>query len=253
MAVGDVAAVYKTTDARAGAWFDGTDDYVDLGDNLDLDGDAKFSVSCWVRTTDTNGEIIAKSTGAAPLWRVQLSSGKPLVRLNDGVNNLSAITPATTVNDGDWHHICATGDLNGNLIIYVDKVAEATTNIAAMGDCSTSGSLVIGRFGDASSNYFGGTISNIKFWNRDLTAAEVGKLFDGTDGIVNGLTHQWLMTDDYNDNIGSVNGTNYGSLRRIYDEEVASALNALRGSANDHFLLSDGPEGQVLMVRIVEA
>ena len=47
--------------------FDGTDDYVDMGNTLDFTNTDAFSISCWFKTTSTATQLmIAKQTNASP-------------------------------------------------------------------------------------------------------------------------------------------------------------------------------------------
>jgi hypothetical protein len=80
----------------------------------------------------------------------------------------------TTVNTGAWFHAAAT--YNGSFVnIYVNGNLESTT--ARTGNI-TSGAKNIGSNSGGSSEYFNGTIGNVKIYNRALSAAEVQQNFN---------------------------------------------------------------------------
>lgn len=80
----------------------------------------------------------------------------------------------TTVNTGAWFHAAAT--YNGSFVnIYVNGNLESTN--ARTGNI-TSGAKNIGSNSGGSSEYFNGTIGNVKIYNRALSAAEVQQNFN---------------------------------------------------------------------------
>lgn len=166
-------STFGIIDGENASGFDGVDNYIDMGDTFDIGSSQDLTISAWIKTK-SEGEIVAKSTGAAPLYRLQVSpANKILVRVNDNIgSNLNAIS-TSTVTDGKWHHIVAVMDRDQNLSVYVDGVLEAGTNISAVGDLDNAGIFAIGRFGSSSSNYFNGTIDEVVLYNRSLTQEEI--------------------------------------------------------------------------------
>jgi hypothetical protein len=92
------------------------------------------------------------------------------------------------VNDGNWHHIAYVLDQGNALLAYVDGVLDvssttATTNCGK--GCSGfnwASDLVIAQGGNCrfGANGFGGTIDEVRLYNRALTAVEVGVLYNVT-------------------------------------------------------------------------
>lgn len=85
---------------------------------------------------------------------------------------------ATVVNDGAWHHIAVTHDASGNVTIYVDGVVDGTGAIAWSAASGTKLDVLGANYGGF---YFDGQLSELYYYDRDLTGAEVGQLFTFTD------------------------------------------------------------------------
>ena len=75
------------------------------------------------------------------------------------------------VRDTQWHHVVAIINRTGNtfLSIYIDGVRDLAplNNGNVMGSIATSADLSIGKF--STTQYFNGTIDEVKFWNRILS------------------------------------------------------------------------------------
>jgi hypothetical protein len=84
----------------------------------------------------------------------------------------------TIVNTGNWFHAVATYD-GSTVKIYVNGVLESTT---ARSGTITAGAKNIGSSSGGGSEYFNGTINNVKIYNRALTAAEIQQNFTALRG-----------------------------------------------------------------------
>jgi hypothetical protein len=84
----------------------------------------------------------------------------------------------TIVNTGNWFHAAATYD-GSTVKIYVNGVLESTT---ARSGTITAGAKNIGSSSGGGSEYFNGTIDNVKIYNRALSAAEVQQNFNALRG-----------------------------------------------------------------------
>ena len=73
------------------------------------------------------------------------------------------------INDGNWHQISAT--YNGSLMrLYIDG-SLAATNASYSGSLPSSSQFFVGAF--SSSDYFNGSIDEVRIYNRSLSAQEV--------------------------------------------------------------------------------
>lgn len=175
--------------------FDGTNDYIDLGDSDDLSfgngsTDSPFSISAWVNMTDaTNFITIAKdATGGREYVIRTLSDDKLYFYLLDSSSNgyIGRISPAVTSNQGNWIHTVYT--YNGNssssgIKIYlngssVDNVDYQGGSYTAMENTNTA--LNIGRQ-ERGLNYTSGLIDEVAIFNVELTAQEVQNIYNATE------------------------------------------------------------------------
>lgn len=91
-------------------------------------------------------------------------------------------TPAFTANN--WYHVVTTYDMGStanNPIIYVNNVSQSVTRISTpAGSAPTdSTTIVLGNrtTGEGAIKGFVGDIAYVRYWNRILTATEVGLLY----------------------------------------------------------------------------
>ena len=161
--------------------FNGTSQYANMGNatsvQLSLDG----SVSAWVKTTGSGSyKCIVAKQGNYGFFN------------NDGIfgiydwGALAFRSSGVTINDGEWHFVTMTfqdGVSNGT-VLYVDGVEKLITTMTIS---SQSNNLLVG-YGNATGQYLNGSIDEVRVYNRVLSAAEVGQLYQtGTMKIVPGL------------------------------------------------------------------
>ena len=110
--------------------FDGVDDYVKIEGYKGILGVDPRTVCAWVRTTDTEGEIISwgPSDSSGGRW-VLLTQGDGFLRLEVGGG---AIEGSTNICDGRWHHVAAVlGSYAvpkvSDIKLYVDGIMETPT------------------------------------------------------------------------------------------------------------------------------
>ncbi len=164
--------------------FDGVDDYVDTPYTTPI-GLNGFTYECWIKyTASQSAAVINKRIGASTYEQFALfiagdSSGNtPGGKLCVGdvktVSLLRSIATPTSFNDGNWHHAVGTRT-STSTSLYVDGNLQTTSTSAAI-DLSTASKLFIGRTGNnqaVEGVSFNGSISNVKLYNRALSATEV--------------------------------------------------------------------------------
>lgn len=151
-AAADVATIWGQTDILR---FDGTNDYVDFGDNCDLDADDDFLIEVWARIPAADGtaqEILSKKNAAdaiAGFSVVRNASNVIVVELADGTDH-PEVTGSGTMLQNVWKHIAVHGDRDGNAQIYLNGAADGSpVDISAVGDMGNAISLYIARLGSA--------------------------------------------------------------------------------------------------------
>ncbi len=170
--------------------FDGSNDRVDIGDadNLDFGANQDFTVSAWIKTTQTiRGDICGKGdavdSGDRKNWSLYIytkaGNGNDQVIagwIDDGTNSKAATRDGTIVNDGEWHHVVVVFDRDGNMTRYADGAQTGTEdNISAVGDISSSDQFAIGTRGNKTDenpeldNPFDGIIDEVVIYSRVLS------------------------------------------------------------------------------------
>ncbi len=155
-------------------------------DKLDLkgaDGNADgIAISVWVKTSDS-GTIVAKRKNNKGYRILVRNSGHVRFEL-DRSSGPPINIETSGINDDEWHHIVALwrdgGSASGTMRIYVDGDEEDDKSFNYGSIMDTLGApLTIGAtLNDVgnSSNYFTGTIDDVRIWNRALTECEVSRL-----------------------------------------------------------------------------
>jgi len=156
--------------------FDGTNYLTLANDPLDFapQTDA-FSISAWVKTTDTYGVIVGKDGGGTLTNQVQLAMwGGGILWSVGGTRNV--ISTASGVNDNKWHHIVGTSD-GSSYTLYIDNVSIGSNT---PGTSTTSAVSSIG----SRPNGWGtsGIIDEVGIWEKELTSTEVSELWNSGDG-----------------------------------------------------------------------
>jgi hypothetical protein len=143
-----------------------------------------MSIGGWfkVGTFDKDWQALI-SKGEGSNYRVARRGGSNSIAYPGGVGEGADNAP--NVNDGNWHHFVAVSDATGaafGTAIYIDgKIygVNATKPVLAAG----TKNLFIGENPDATNRRWKGSIDDIGIWNRVLSAAEVGLLYNGGAGL----------------------------------------------------------------------
>ena len=192
----------KLTTALA---LNGTDEYLKLGagDNLNP-GASSFSIAFWINLTDDGAlqMILGKyadasyannsgGVGFELLYRGD-SGSKPLhFRVNNGTGEgTTTRSDALGYSDisGGWHHIVLVSDReNGKGIIYVDGANVVLNDFddisSQTGTYSNAGNFHVGRqSGDGSGGWMTGSVDDLRFYKRVLTAANVATIYNTGTG-----------------------------------------------------------------------
>jgi hypothetical protein len=203
--------------------FDGVDDYVDLGTDLSVWGQAKGTVSVWFKPEQVGGSqdiLHIDQSSYTDYWVLrQNSDGTMRVSAEDGNSSTGAIESTTAVEVGKWYHIAVTcaGTGSNEVKLYLNGVEEAEATFSAWTEHLTALQSV--WLGKSDWNKFGGEIKDLRWHNRALSSDEVAAAYNGestpwiyadagpTDGVAHGATMPHTMWRGYDYN--TANGTNY--------------------------------------------
>ncbi|MEM9022946.1 MAG: LamG-like jellyroll fold domain-containing protein, partial [Bacteroidota bacterium] len=186
--------------------FDGSNDYVDIGDVL-LDGLSTFSLEAWIYPTalitnaaptghnNFEGAIMHKSGAADDNMGLSVTTGGLAFYIDNGSNNsLTGSTPALNT----WTHVAATYD-GTTMTIYQNGVLDASMVVSGSGALiSNTNPLRIG--GGHAVNYvpyeFTGRIDEVRVWNTLRSAGEItNDMCRSLEGDETGLIGYWRLDE----------------------------------------------------------
>lgn len=158
----DYATMWQLSGSLYFIRFDGSNDYVNLGDNFDDDGTSDFMIEAWVRVMGANGgqeEILCKkdtisdNTAGFALYRA--SSNVVTFKLSSGTASASASSSATVLQNV-WTHVAVTVDRNGNSQMYVNGSSSGSaTSVASIGSGANALNFYLARESKATSALHG--------------------------------------------------------------------------------------------------
>lgn len=201
--------------------FDGTDDYVDIGEVSALKPTtADFTITGWFKIAsmpagtqylfgyDTKGYFgYIDGANGKLVFGFEWSSGNFLLEEDIGY----------WYTDNRWHCFVLLRDYVSGLTsgafrlyidgAYIDGISTTTYPAYVSGE-----KLALGRKGGASSNYFKGCLRDFRFYDYNLSYEEA-EAFPTTNPTTPPIS-QWLLDETSgstaNDNVGSNDGTFYG-------------------------------------------
>ncbi len=157
--------------------FDGSDDYVDLGNNATLMPES-VTASAWVNIPESSGGGMVVAPGNNPFgYNIFITSdGRARIGI-DTIDNGVAAAYGTTDIRGSWHHIAIVYDSsNGSNALYVDGTFKASINgLSGVIEYNTNKNVRIGAR-DNDGWYFNGKIDEVRIYKRALTQKEIGIL-----------------------------------------------------------------------------
>ncbi|WP_299212143.1 immunoglobulin-like domain-containing protein [uncultured Aquimarina sp.] len=198
--------------AGTGLDFDGANDLVTISHD-NGQNNLNFSVDFWIKTTDGLGGVINKFTPDGNSgWRINLDGGRIEFYYYASASNYVTrlLSPATSVNDGNWHHVAVTLN-SGNARCYIDGVLARSTgwNGTATATTTTADIQLGYAAADAPSGdtggYFDGQLDELRIWTKTLSEFEVGQL----NGCTTDMSQAGL-TASYNFNEGIAAADNSG-------------------------------------------
>lgn len=174
-------------DGPAGAggdavYFDGTNQYANIAPDAALNavGEGAFSVSAWVKTTNTGtwyNSIASKfgDSGINNFWGLGWMQSNQLgfVIRDSGGTRADVRAPSGWGLNDEWHHIVGVRDGQGQVHLYLDGVlrASATDNV---GSAANTRPFQLARH---SSTYVQESIAGVGIWNYALDGGDVAQLY----------------------------------------------------------------------------
>jgi len=222
--------------------FDGSNDYVDLGEVTINFAKADFSIEINIKTTAVGQGILIKNDGNTTWSSYEKafyinSSGKPSFV---GYGN-SYIHGNTAINDGEWHHIAVVWDYSGSGSsgtgkIYVDGTDDThTSSYSAIHGDESGNTIKIGspNYGEAP-NYFSGKASELRIWNKARTQTEIqANMNKSLTGSESGLVAYYKMNDGSGTSLADKStNSNTGTLYNMTDTDWVDGNANFSGSSD---------------------
>jgi len=181
----------------------GSGQHVELG-NLDLPSDlGVLTILSWVKFNNFatyDQRIISKAT----TWNEQdhyfmfsgITSSQMRVRLKTDGTVTTHFETSASINTGQWYHMGFVYD-GSNIIFYRDGAQNGSSSKS--GTIDTSGSVETWIADNPGTNRveLDGFVSDCRIYNRALSLAEVQTIhaLQGSDDIIYGLLHRWLLNE----------------------------------------------------------
>ena len=159
--------------------FDGVDDFVQVIGYKGIAGTSSRTVCAWIKTTDTEGEIVSwgKKGFGGGRWIFMTQGGGYLgLEVGGGV-----IVGSTFVCDDQWHHVAVVLENDGTpnineVKLYVDGVFDAPSSVGDKEINTVLGPDVkIGVWGGGQ-RFFEGLIDEVRIYDRPLSVDEIAVL-----------------------------------------------------------------------------
>lgn len=174
--------------------FDGSNDYISIGDDIQTRVPNQVTLSAWIRPEGNNRTIFSKwnTSAASRSYRLHINSSNQIeFNLSSTGSDSSDLTSTSTVAvDGTtWYHVVATYD-GANMKIFINGQADSTlARTGVIFESSTS--LQIGAMFTTGtrSNYFDGTIDEVRIYNYALNDSETGQeYFKGATALIGSIS-----------------------------------------------------------------
>jgi hypothetical protein len=158
-----------------------TSSYVSVPDATSLNITGDLTISTWVKPSiiDSTARLILGKGNTSAVTSRQYG-----MRLNatnqwqgfvySGSNTYTTLDSTTTPSTSRWDHLTMVRDATaGTLKFYTNGILRGSASSVTGSLNSTANILALGREGSTASNYFGGTLDNVRIYNYARTPAQV--------------------------------------------------------------------------------
>ena len=195
---------YRAYTRASSLTFDGTDDYVELGNTNTLLGN--FSVSAWIRPTSVTGAYqtpVGKRVTAAGACNYEIAIDTSSAKFAWYSANGSAsdyVQSSQVLSNDTWYNLIVT--VSGTTLnMYANGSNVKSAHTLSNAIVANSASLAFGRAGSYTAEYFPGQILQVAMWDTTLSAGNVTSLYNSGTPIdprrieSDNIVGCWLMGD----------------------------------------------------------
>jgi len=180
-------ATYVSGKVGPGFGFNGTDSYANISSSGALKPTGPFTFEAWIKYSGNPGAVSSYCIAAKGIdaeaamdWALTVSANsrlRPHVSVNGSWHYFDCNTPLSA---GTWYHVALIYD-GAHLQGYVNGALDGSANV--LGSVQTSDApLRIGAYapvnGTGSKAFFTGSIDEVAFYNRNLSAGELLAIFN---------------------------------------------------------------------------
>ena len=181
--------------------FDGDGDYIDLGNNNDLNVTKNMTISLWINLLNFghNPYLISKRSDITQGYNIFMS-GEKGINIIDGAG--TTIYSDLSIENEKWKNIVFSIDSSGaKYRAYVDGVIGNEKNITTFSGNDIN--VYIGqRVNGAVSHYPKGTFDEVRIYNAALSSAQIKQNYiAGLDSL---LSNGNISKEDYNNRINEL-------------------------------------------------
>ena len=180
-----------------GLKFDGSNDYVNLGNVLNFEITDEFSIGLILKFNNFNlslgslPKIFTKISPAFTGYNFQINSGGrvnfTMVHTSPNIK-VGAITVNTLSINTNYNLIVtkSTGITSAAIKIYIDGISQTLTDntLGVMGSILNTSNARIGGWSESEIGFLNGTVFDCKVFNKELTQSEVSKLYQTSNQLI---------------------------------------------------------------------
>jgi hypothetical protein len=164
--------------------FDGTTDYVNISPALTtLPNSTTFSLSAWYKSTSTTASqyILAWGSGSsntpymAIILNRNVTTGEIAFEHRDdaSTNQNNTFYRNASLIDGKWHHVEVIRSSASTYSLYIDGILQNTSTTISPSTTTTTKTCIGALCRSANTQFFNGSIDEVKVYNYARTAAQV--------------------------------------------------------------------------------
>ena len=197
------------------AAFDGTNDRVEIGNAIVLNGASAFSLSFWIKSSTTptsTFDLFSSGDGFTNGIFLYLTPSGIDFGVGSG-SGWNGISYGTSLTDGTWKHLAFT--FNTNTFAFYLNGSQASVTAVGGGTVNTTvstagnGSHIASRVDDT--REYEGYMDDFAIFNAALTADEALNIKAHSIYPTTKIEHLYKFDNNYNDSIGALNGTEQGN------------------------------------------
>jgi len=170
-------------DCKSGACleFDGVDDYVNVSRSQSLNFSAgDFSLEAWIKPFSIpsggafgGGLILHEKAPDSTGWFFGFDYEKlKLYTKEESATSYARVPSPTAVTQNEWNHVVAIRD-GETIELYINGKLEGSATGLTIRNVRSANLEIGSTYGNVGSNYFNGSIDEVKIYKRALTAAEI--------------------------------------------------------------------------------